>query len=162
MVNLQLVPEAPATPLQAPATPLPPAWSDTLAASYDALAPAVFGVAVQVTSNEEVAARLTADVFAGLEAVTDEESLAHCVLTDVHRRAVSWVRSQNVTPGLHLHPGALEVLPSNEREVITAAYFCGETYADIASRMKLDPAEVAALMQQGLRRLAAPTAVAVP
>jgi RNA polymerase sigma-70 factor (ECF subfamily) len=128
-------------------------WGVTLARSYDRHGAAVFGLAERVTRHPAVAARLTAEVFAGLGEVTDESTLEECVLVDVHRRAVSWVRQFGRQPRTELSHDALVVLPNAEREVIAAAYFGGLTYSQIAQQLELQPEEVTTLMRDGLRRL---------
>ena len=130
-------------------------WGETLARAYDEHAPAVYGLAKRVTRDDEVAARLTAEVFGDLGAITDETALAECVLTDVHRRAVAWVRDAPGVSGLSRDEPALSELPSIQRQVISAAYFDGMTCKQIAQHLALDLAEVAEHMQRGLRRLAA-------
>lgn len=129
-------------------------WETTLAASFDRHGPAVYGLAERVTRNADVASRLTAEVFAELTEVTDEATLEECVLTAVHRRAVEWVRSTRPAPAGGFDQDALVALNAAEREVISAAYFDGETYTEIAQRLGLPVTQVAGLMQQGLRRLA--------
>ena len=139
--------------------PIPPAapeaWSATLGRSYDRHGAAAFGLAERVTRNAEVAAQLTAEVFGSLHSVTDEDTLAECLLTEIHRRAVAWVREFSPTSSSGLSNDALAVLPRTEREVIAAAYFGGQTYDDIASTLGLQLEQVATLMRMGLRRLSA-------
>lgn len=138
-------------------------FDTTLSRSYDRHAEAVYGLAHRVTRDAQVAARLTAEVFGALEDVTDESCLAECVLTDVHRRAVRWLRSNPAPPPRATQPNdaeALAGLPSMEAAVIAAAYFDGWTTTTIAERFGLQVAQVAELMQTGLRRLAAPHAAA--
>lgn len=135
----------------------------TLAASYDRHGAAVYGLARWITGDGEVAARLTADVFAALQwiSVADGvEGLRGCVLTDVHRRAVAWTRTHSRLPRA---PGAMPFdgcgdLSEDERVVVTEAYFGGKTYDAVAEILHTDRETVAALMQQALRRLAAPAA----
>lgn len=133
----------------------PEEWSLRLGRSYDEHGAAVFGLAEKVTRNADVAARLTAEVFAALRSVTDEATLAECVLTDVHRRAVAWVREFQPQNRSELTHDALAVLPRTEREVIAAAYFGGQTYADIAQTLGLQLGQVTTLMRNGLHRLSA-------
>lgn len=128
-------------------------WEATLAASFDRHGPAVFGLAERVTHDPDVAARLTAEVFAELSEVTDDSTLAECVLTAVHRRAVAWVRSSAPTSAATLGQDPLAALDPAHREVIAAAYFDGFTYAEIAQRLDLPLTQVAQLMQEGLRSL---------
>lgn len=130
-------------------------WSRALGRAYDQHGAAVFGLAERVTRNAEVAARLTVEVFASLHEITDEATLAECVLIDVHRRAVAWVREFQPATTSGLTYEALAVLPRTEREVIAAAYFGGQTYADIAQSLGLQLGQVATLMRIGLRRLSA-------
>ena len=146
---------APISPPRPTATA--PAWGSVLARCFDRHGPAVYGLAQRVTGDAAIAARLTAEVFAGIEEVTDEVSLEHCVLTDVHRRAVAWVRTARVQPTAGITPDALPGLEPAEREVIAAAYFDGLTYSAIAERLGMPVGQVAALMHSGLRRLAAAT-----
>ena len=135
--------------------PVASSWEATLAACFDRHGPAVFGLAERVTRDPDVASRLTAEVFAELTEVTDEAALAECILTAVHRRAVDWVRSTTRLPAAGFGQDALVALDAAEREVISAAYFDGLTYTEIAQRLGLPLTQVASLMQQGLRRLAA-------
>lgn len=130
-------------------------WEQTLGRAYDAHAPAVYGLARRVTRDDDVAAQLTAEVFAGLDDVTDEACLAECVLTDVHRRAVAWIRDVRTAGGGPVAEPALAALPTPQRQVIAAAYYEGLTYAQIARRLAMDLTEVADHMQRGLRQLAA-------
>ena len=135
-------------------------WEATLGACFDRHGPAVFGLAERVTRDAEVAARLTEEVFAELSDVTDDTTVAECVLTAVHRRAVSWVRSAAPKSAAALEQDPLATLDPAEREVIAAAYFDGLTYSEIAQRLDLPLSQVARLMQQGLRSLAAFTPAA--
>ena len=135
--------------------PAAPSWEATLAACYDRHGPAVFGLAERVTNDVDVASRLTAEVFAELSEVSDEATIAECVLTAVHRRAVAWVRSTAQPKKTGFSQDALAALDAAQREVIAAAYFDGQTYTEIAQRLGLSLTQVAGLMQQGLRSLAA-------
>lgn len=158
-MGIALFAPAPVSPVRGKTTAKPD-WSAVLARCFDRHGPAVYGLAQRITGNEEVAARLTAEVFAGLEEITDEAALGHCVLADVHRRAVAWARTAPPPPAGGISLEALQVLSAAEREVIGAAYFGGLTYAAVAERLDLPLAEVITLMQQGLRRLAAFTPAA--
>ena len=146
---------APAAPDVTEQAATKPEWSRTLGRSYDQHGAAVFGLAERVTRNAEVAARLTVEVFGSLHDITDEATVAECVLTDVHRRAVAWVREFHPASRPGLTNDALAVLPRTEREVIAAAYFAGQTYADIAQSLDLQLGQVTTLMRTGLRRLSA-------
>lgn len=129
--------------------------------SYDGALASVFGLARQVTGDSGVAASLTADTFAALHQLGPNPSatLETCLVTDVHRRAVQWARDERITHGADATAMAraaplLADLAEDERAVIVDAYFGGCTYAEIAERHGLDPADVAVLMQRGLRHLA--------
>ena len=130
----------------------------TLAACYDRHGAAVFGLAQWITGDAEVAAQLTADVFAALrylDPTAGVEGVAGCVMTDVHRRAVAWSRAHS-TPTMTPRPLPYEGfsdLPDDERTVVAEAYFGGRTYHDVAASLDVPPTEVARLMQQALRRL---------
>lgn len=145
-----------ATTLFAPAlvASKPSERGQALARAYDEHAPAVYGLARRVTRDDAVAARLTADVFGDLDTITDERPLAECLLTDVHRRAVAWVRDTAAVSGISRDEPALSKLPSIQRQVIAAAYFDGMTCMQIAQQFALDLADVVEHMQRGLRRLA--------
>ena len=135
--------------------------STTLAASYDAYGPAVYGLAVRVTGDGEVAARITAEVFATLRFVSTRDGidgLRACVLTDAHRRAVAWTRenpAQQHSTALPLE--AFANLPDDEHAVIMEGYFGGKTYDEVAATLDKDRGEVARLMQSALHRLGVAT-----
>lgn len=133
----------------------------TLAASYDAYGAAVYGLAQRVTANADVAARITAEVFAGLRFVCANEGvegLRACVLTDAHRRAVAWARenpAQQLSTALPLE-GFVD-LPDDEHAVIAEGYFAGKTYDEVAAALGKERGEVARLMQSALQRLGVAT-----
>lgn len=132
----------------------PPERGEALARAYDEHASAVYGLARRVTRDDAVAARLTAEVFGDLDSIADEPALAERLLTDVHRRAVAWVRDTAAVSGISRDEPALSKLPSIQRQVIAAAYFDGMTCMQIAQQFALDVADVVEHMQRGLRRLA--------
>lgn len=130
--------------------------------AYDRHLATVFGLAQQVTGDPAVAEELAGDTFAALDGLdaTTTDALGACLVTDVHRRAVRWVRDERIAHAADIGAVAgstplLVTLPADEREVIVDAYFGGRTYAEIAQQRGLDPSSVAALMQRGLRRLSA-------
>ena len=128
----------------------------TLAASYDAHGAAVYGLAHSITRDDAVAAELTADVFATLRFIGDGgvDGLRSCVLTDVHRRAVAWVRAQPRPSGGSVGPLAgFGALPPDEQAVVAEAYFGGKTYDEVAAVLGLPRNQVAQLMHDALRRL---------
>ena len=136
-----------------------------LATAYDQHGAAVYGLAHRVTGDAEVAAALTAEVFAGLRWVgaSGQHTLGSCLLTDVHRRAVAWTRSCErpaaMNAGLPLDDLAL--LDDDERAVLAEAYFGGKTYDEVAATLHITRADAARLMQQALHRLGS-TSLASP
>lgn len=153
------------------------------AALYDALSPAVFGMAKRVIRNPARAEEVTQEVFLQVWQTAprfdpSKGNAKSWVLTLAHRRAVDAVRhDQSATnrdlaydwsPGID-HDEVVETvtvrleheqvkkclgsLTDLQREAITLAYYQGYTYAEVAQALDANPATVKTRMRDGLIRL---------
>jgi RNA polymerase sigma factor (sigma-70 family) len=153
-----------------------------LAEVYDQFSPAVFGVALRVTSDRSAAEDVTQSVFVELwrqpeRFDPDQGSLRPWLAAIAHHRGVDWLRQQQaagrcLTPPAELAVppdvteaveavlmgervrAALARLPEEERIPIRLAYFGGRTYSDVAVDLGLSESTVKARIRTGLRRMA--------
>ena len=136
-----------------------PTRLSALADAYDLHGGAVYGLALRLVGDPDVAETLTEGAFATLRPETlDPARVRECLLIQVHRDAMKLLRERDTAPDPATFTGVTWVdcagLPSGERSVITAAYGDGLTYHQIATRLGLEAAAVAAMMRNGLQRLA--------
>lgn len=161
---------------------------DAFAELYDAVAPAVYGLARRVVVDPELASDVVQDTLLDVWRSADrfragQGSVIGWVCSIAHRRAVDQVRSsqarrereQRAGPASfvrdhdqvseevgdavaasedrHRVQDCLETLTGLEREAITAAYYGGMSYPEVAERVGAGLSAVKSRMRSGLRRL---------
>lgn len=156
---------------------------EAFAALYDALSPAVYGMAKRVIRNparaEEVAQEVFLQVWQTAPRFDPSKGNAKSwVLTLAHRRAVDAVRHDQSATNRDLaydwSPGidhdevvetvtvrleheevrkCLDSLTELQREAINLAYYQGYSYAEVAEVLGANPATVKTRMRDGLVRL---------
>ena len=149
---------------------------------YDALAPAVYGLARRVIRDPARAEEITQDVFLSVWRFAtrfdpDKGSAQTWVMTLTHRRAVDVVRSEEAArsretrAAVHETPfdsvqeqaatriegeqvrRCLGTLTDLQREAVTMAYYGGYTYPEVSSLLKVNLSTVKTRMRDGLIRL---------
>ena len=138
--------------------------SDTAAFAelYDALAPRVVGLALQVLGDPSRAEEVAEEAFLEMWRTasrfdpTQDSALARAMAT-THRRAVDRLRSdapmgrdQSSTPSLRT---ALALLPDVRREAVELAYYDGRTHTEVGMLTQAPPGAAAARMRDGLAQL---------
>ncbi len=149
---------------------------------YDALAPAVYGLARRVIRDPARAEEITQDVFLSVWRFAtrfdpDKGSAQTWVMTLTHRRAVDVVRSEEAArsretrAAVHETPfdsvqeqavtriegeqvrRCLGTLTELQREAVAMAYYGGYTYPEVSSLLKVNLSTVKTRMRDGLIRL---------
>lgn len=151
---------------------------------YDQYAPMVYGMALRVIRDRTAAADITQEVFAGFWEQPEgfnpgRGSLRSWMGMLAHRRAVDWVRREQVRRGAMVTQAqqappplpnaeeaamtalaassvrsALEVVPESQRAVIVMAYFEGRPGREISELLDIPLGTVKSRMRAGLQRLA--------
>jgi RNA polymerase sigma-70 factor (ECF subfamily) len=132
---------------------------------YDALAPRVLGLALQVLGDPRRAEEVAEEAFLEMWRTaprfdpTRDSALAGAMAT-THRRAVGRLRSdaptgrdrrdQSSTPSLRT---ALALLPDVRREAVELAYYDGRTHTEVALLTQAPSGAAAARMRDGLAQL---------
>ena len=153
-----------------------------LGAIYDALAPAVFGLARRVVRDPARAEEITQDVFLSVWRFAtrfdpQKGSAQTWVLTLTHRRAVDVVRADSAstrretralthdTPFDSVHDQVatrvegeqvrrcLGALTDLQREAVTLAYYGGYTYPEVSALLQVNLSTTKTRMRDGLIRL---------
>lgn len=149
---------------------------------YDALAPAVFGLAKRVVRDPARAEEITQDVFLSVWRFAtrfdpEKGSAQTWVMTLTHRRAVDVVRAEEASSrretraATHDTPfdsvqeqvatriegeqvrGCLGTLTDLQREAVTLAYYGGYTYPEVSTLLKVNLSTIKTRMRDGLIRL---------
>ncbi|MBS2938569.1 hypothetical protein KDN32_12540 [Nocardioides sp. J2M5] len=135
-----------------------------LAALYDATSASVFGLALNVLGDEDLAADVTVQTFAEVWRAAPHLTPDHgpadaWIVATGHRLAVAQVRTGGsaVPVGPHLANPLLDDLPADEQHAIRLTYFGGRTCAEVARRTGTDDHVVVGRIGSALRaiRLAA-------
>ena len=155
---------------------------NALAQVYDALAPAVYGLARRVVRDPARAEEITQDVFLSVWRFAtrfdpDKGSAQTWVMTLTHRRAVDVVRSEEAasrrearaathdTPFDSVHEQTatrlegeqvrrcLGSLTDLQREAVTLAYYGGYTYPEVSALLEVKLPTIKTRMRDGLIRL---------
>jgi RNA polymerase sigma-70 factor, ECF subfamily len=153
-----------------------------LADLYDALGPAVFGLAKRVVRDPARAEEIAQDVFVSVWRFATrfdpaKGSARTWVLTLTHRRAVDVVRSEEASTRREQAAAAQEPaydsvqeqaterleaqqvrrclgsLTDLQREAVTLAYYGGYTYPEVSSLLQVNLSTVKTRMRDGLIRL---------
>jgi RNA polymerase sigma-70 factor, ECF subfamily len=156
--------------------------AEALGHLYDALGPAVFGLARRVIRDPARAEEVTQDVFVSVWRFATrfdpaKGSARTWVMTLTHRRAVDVVRSEEAatrreqTVAAQERPydsvqeqatdrveaqrvrGCLGSLTELQREAVTLAYYGGYTYPEVSSLLQVNLSTVKTRMRDGLIRL---------
>ena len=154
-----------------------------LAELYDELAGFVYGLALRVTANKQVAEDVTQDVFVTIWTGPDRIDLDRGTLrgllgTMAHRRSVDAIRRDEArrrretktsmeptfTPDLadtvmisHTSQQvrhAVSRLPAVQREALELAYFQGHTYRQVAVLLGIPEGTAKSRLRLGLQRIA--------
>lgn len=149
---------------------------------YDAVSPVVYGICRRVLRDENIAAETTQEVMLELWTKAssyspDRGTVYAWAATVAHRRAVDGVRSESsrrdrehrsyhepretesVDDGLIRHDeesqvrSCLEELTALENESLTAAYYGGRTYSEVAGHLDAPLATVKSRIRSALSRL---------
>lgn len=155
---------------------------DAFAQIYDALAPAVFGLARRVVRDPARAEEVTQDVFVSVWRFATrfdpaKGSARTWVLTLTHRRAVDVVRAEEAssrrdtktathdTPFDSVHEEAtarmegeqvrrcLAALTDLQRKAVTLAYYGGYSYPEVSALLEVNLSTVKTRMRDGMIRL---------
>lgn len=149
---------------------------------YDSLAPVVYGICRRVLRNDGIAADTSQEVMLELWTKSSSYAPGHGTVhawaaTVAHRRAVDWVRSESsrrdrehrsyhepretesVDDGLLRSDEASRVqsclgeLTALENESLSAAYYGGRTYSEVAQHLSAPLATVKSRIRSALSRL---------
>lgn len=155
-----VVPDRPADPLVPLLARAGAGDLDALAALYDATSTSVFGLALNVLGDEELAVEVTrltyAQVWRGAAAYsTAHGPVAAWIVATTHRLAVAHVRTHGtaVPVGPHAANTWLDDLAPDEQHIVRLAYFGGRTYTEVARSTGADEHATAGRLGSALRAI---------
>jgi DNA-directed RNA polymerase specialized sigma24 family protein len=135
---------------------------DALAEAYDEYGATVYAVALCVTREAGIAENIATETFVELwnrplAYDPGQASLRGWLAMVAHRRAVQWLRDNNVPSprGTGERPVAMAALPELTRQAVELAYFHGRTYQQVAVELGIPASTAKSRLRAGLRELAA-------
>ncbi|UFN44499.1 RNA polymerase sigma factor [Nocardioides okcheonensis] len=133
---------------------------EAFAALYDATAAAVFGLALNVLGDEDLAADVARQTFAEVWRSAPHYTAGHgpadaWIVATGHRLAVAQVRTGGsaVPVGPHTGSPLLDDLPAEESHALRLTYFGGQTYAEVARTTGVTDGVVVGRLGSALRAI---------